>query len=132
MTLIYIMRTFLFIFLALLLTPAALAETPAKDVKGQAPDTATVPEPPPIPENYNPPTAPGAQGTEQPEPEVTITTKGTERHEEYRLNGRLYMIKVIPAHGKPYYLIDKEGNGQFTHSDFEPRISIPMWVIKSW
>ena len=127
-----LMRAFLFIFLALLLSPAALAETPRKDVKDPASDTATVPEPPPPPENYNPPTAPGAQSTEQPEPEVTITTKGSETHEEYRINGRLYMIKVIPAHGKPYYLIDKEGNGQFAHSDFEPRISIPMWVIKSW
>ncbi len=126
------MRTFLFIFLALLLTPAALAETPAKGAQDRAPDSATVPEPPPPPENYNPPTAPGAQSTEAPEPEVTITTKGTERHEEYRINGRLYMIKVIPAHGKPYYLIDREGNGQFHRSDFEPRIAVPMWVIKSW
>jgi len=126
------MRTFLFILLALLLTPAALAETPPKDAKDQAAGTAAVPPPPPPPENYNPPTAPGAQSTEQPEPEVTITTKGTEKHEEYRINGRLYMIKVIPAHGKPYYLIDREGNGQFSRSDFEPRISVPMWVIKSW
>jgi Protein of unknown function (DUF2782) len=126
------MRAFLFIFLAMLLTPAALAETSPKDVKDPAPDTATVPEPPPPPENYNPPTAPGAQTTEQPEPEVTITTHGTEKHEEYRINGRLYMIKVIPAHGKPYYLIDREGNGQFSRSDFAPRISIPMWVIKRW
>ncbi|MHB8534940.1 MAG: DUF2782 domain-containing protein [Sulfuricaulis sp.] len=122
------MRHTVFIVIALLLTPAALADTSPKGSR----DQATVPEPPPPPENYNPPTVPGAQNTGQPEPEVTITTKGKEKHEEYRINGRLYMIKVIPAHGKPYYLIDKAGNGQFHRSDFEPRISVPMWVIKSW
>lgn len=117
-----------FIFLLVLLTaPTALAETPAHDTGNRA--TVDAPPPPP-PENYNPPSVPDLPGAEQHEPEVTITTKGTEIHEEYRLNGRLYMIKVIPAKGKPYYLIDHEGGGQFRRSDFEPRIAIPMWVIK--
>jgi hypothetical protein len=117
-----------FIFLLVLLTaPTALAETPVHGTGNRA--TVDAPPPPP-PENYNPPSVPDLPGAEQPEPEVTITTKGTEIHEEYRLNGRLYMIKVIPAKGKPYYLIDHEGGGQFRRSDFEPRIAIPMWVIK--
>ena len=64
------------------------------------------------------------------EPEVTITTQGADRHEEYRVRGQLYMIKVIPAKGKPYYLIDNEGSGQFSRSDFAPSIKVPMWVIK--
>lgn len=126
------MRTFLIFLLAVLVAPTVTADAPAKDAKGKAPPAATVPEPPPPPENYNPPVAPGAEGAEQPEPEVTITTKGTEIHEEYRLNGRLYMIKVTPKHGKPYYLIDPDGGGQFRRSDFQPRIAIPMWVIKRW
>jgi Protein of unknown function (DUF2782) len=124
------MRIFIFVFLSILLVPAALAETPGDAKDKTPPGTTTVPEPPPPPENYNPPTAPGASSTEQPEPEVTITTKGTEIHEEYRINGRLYMIKVTPAKGKPYYLIDNEGTGQFHRSDFQPRIAVPMWVIK--
>ena len=65
-----------------------------------------------------------------PEPEITITTKGNDRHEEYRIGGRLYMIKVIPKHGRPYYLVDHEGHGQFVQSDLMPRVSPPMWVIK--
>ncbi len=119
-------------FLLVLLTASpALAETSSSDVKDKtAAPTTTVPAPPPPPENYNPPAAPEAPGAGQPEPEVTITTKGTEIHEEYRLNGRLYMIKITPARGKPYYLIDQEGTGQFRRSDFEPRIAIPTWVIK--
>ena len=122
------MRTAIFLILVTLLAPTALAESASHNSQG--PGTAVVPEPPPPPENYNPPTAPGASGTEQPEPEVTITTQGTEIHEEYRMNGRLYMIKVTPAKGKPYYLIDDQGSGQFHHSDMQPHIAVPMWVIK--
>ncbi len=65
-----------------------------------------------------------------PEPEVTITTKGETLHEEYRIGGQLYMIKVIPSNGRAYYLIDNEGQGQFVRSDFQPSVSPPMWVIK--
>src|SRR3989344_5580978 len=124
------MRTFIFFLLALLTVPRVLAETAANTAKDKAAAPPAVPAPPPPPENYQPPAAPEIPGAGQPEPEVTITTKGTEIHEEYRLNGRLYMIKVTPAKGKPYYLIDHEGSGQFRRSDFETRISIPMWVIK--
>ena len=124
------MRTVIFLLLALLTAPTALAETAANSAKDKATAPATVPAPPPPPENYQPPAAPELPGTGQPEPEVTITTKGTEIHEEYRLNGRLYMIKVTPTKGKPYYLIDQEGSGKFRRDDFQPRIAIPMWVIK--
>ncbi len=125
------MRIFVSFLFALLIASPVPAETASSDAKGKAAaPTTTVPAPPPPPENYNPPAAPEIPGAGQPEPEVTITTKGTEIHEEYRLNGRLYMIKITPAKGKPYYLIDHEGSGQFRRSDFETRISIPTWVIK--
>jgi len=123
------MRLASLLILAVLTAPALAAE-PATNATKRQPPAATVPTPPPPPENYNPPAAPELPDAGQPEPEVTITTKGTEIHEEYRLNGRLYMIKVIPKKGKPYYLIDQEGSGQFRRSDFESRISIPTWVIK--
>jgi hypothetical protein len=89
-------------------------------------------EPPPLAENYTPPPPPPEVPVHELEPEVRIVTKGSEIHEEYRLNGRLYMIKVTPAKGRPYFLIDREGHGEFRRSDFEPSIAIPMWVIKSW
>lgn len=88
---------------------------------------AEVPEPPGLPQNYQ------AKDREDPddlEPEVTIVPKTTAIHEEYRINGRLYMIKITPKSGKPYYLIDREGSGDFSRSDIEPKIAIPMWVIK--
>ena len=33
------------------------------------------------------------------------------------MNGRLYMVKVTPAHGVPYYLIDNVGRGDFVRYD---------------
>ncbi len=124
------MRLILFFILTVLAAPVMSAEPASSDTKSKTAAPAPVPTPPPPPENYNPPATPELPDVGQPEPEITITTKGTEIHEEYRLNGRLYMIKVVPKKGKPYYLIDHEGSGQFRRSDFETRIAIPTWVIK--
>jgi hypothetical protein len=107
---------------------------PAVRQPAPAPPPATVPEPPAPPEQYEPP--PAAPESEAPsvevEPEVRIVTKGDEIHEEYRIHGQLYMIKVKPARGPAYYLIDPEGKGQFRRSDFEPSVAPPQWVLKRW
>ena len=120
------------------LLAVGIATTPAwahsaNSDAAQAPATPrqAVPEPPPPPQDYNPPEAPEIHEPEF-EPEVIITTKGTEIHEEYRVNGQLYRIKVTPAKGRPYYLIDEVGNGKFRRSDIEPQFSVPMWVIKTF
>ncbi|HRH79543.1 MAG TPA: DUF2782 domain-containing protein [Thiobacillaceae bacterium] len=64
------------------------------------------------------------------EPQVTITQRGEDRVEEFRIKGRLYLIKVTPSHGKPYFLLDPKGNGQFVrHDDLSPNFQVPMWVI---
>jgi hypothetical protein len=54
--------------------------------------------------------------------------------EEYRMNGKLYMVKVTPAHGVPYYLIDQRGDGSWVRNDAigGERLSVPMWVIKTF
>jgi hypothetical protein len=117
--------------LAIIVALAAAGVPSAFAADGDRKPPTTVLEPPPVPEKDS--AAPPAEAPETGlEPEVTITTRGTEIREEYRANGKLYMIKVIPAKGAPYYLIDHEGSGVFRRSDLEPSISIPMWVIKSW
>jgi hypothetical protein len=92
-----------------------------------AADARPAPPPPPLPEQSSAP--PPGRGDDGFEPDITVTSKGTEIHEEYRHNGQLYMVKVIPAKGPPYYLIyDERGNAR--HSDLEPDIIAPSWVIK--
>ena len=64
------------------------------------------------------------------EPQVTIKKTDREEQEEYRVNGQLYMIKVTPAGGPTYYLIDQQGNGSFTRVEtLTPNVRPPMWVI---
>lgn len=91
---------------------------------------AAVPPPPPPPADENRAATPGpAPDTNAFEPEVTITSKGTEIHEEYRYHGQIYMVKVTPAKGPPYYLIYDQ-SGIPRRSDLEPDIIPPTWVIK--
>lgn len=92
-----------------------------------ADNKADAPPPPPIPES--------SQYIDDPEaiePEVRIVPKQDGTYEEYRIRGRLYKIKVTPKNGKPYYLIDPNGEGNFQRTDIEPSIAIPMWIIKEF
>src|ERR1700752_395993 len=61
------------------------------------PNLEPVPEaPPPPPEIANDPEL---------QPQVTIVRRENQTVEEYRVNGRLTMVKVTPVHGRPYYLV---------------------------
>ena len=93
--------------------------------------TAAAQNPPPklqpLPE---PPPPPPGVADETLEPQVTIIQRGEDKIEEYRLNGKLYMLKITPPHGVPYYLIDNQGNGSWIrHDAMSTDLSVPMWVI---
>lgn len=62
-------------------------------------------------------------------PEITIIKKKGETIEEYRMNGQLYMMKVTPAHGVPYYLHKEDQNGAWVNDGPTPPMSIPKWTI---
>lgn len=80
-----------------------------------------------------PPPPPGVAVDADLEPQVTITRRGEDKVEEYRVNGRLYMMKVIPTVGAPYYLVDEEGKGEWARRDnFGSNVQPPRWVIFSW
>ena len=68
------------------------------------------------------------------EPEVTIIRKDDATIEEYRVNGRLFMVKITPLVGKPYYLLDNDGDGQLEArmNDLVQGFTVPQWVILSW
>jgi hypothetical protein len=107
------MRQALLILAFCIALPAAAQQKPALQ---------PVPEPPPPP--------PGYELDPALEPQVTILKRGTDTVEEYRIGGKLYMIRIIPAVGKPYYMIDHRGDGRFSRQDsLDTGVRPPMWVI---
>ena len=70
----------------------------------------------PIPE---PPPAPAGTLNESLEPQVTITRRGEDKVEEFRISGKLYMLKVTPPHGVPYYLLDNSRRRQWSPAGFD-------------
>lgn len=67
------------------------------------------------------------------EPQVTITKRGEDQVEEFRVNGQLYMLRVTPVNGPTYYLVDEEGKGNWARRDtVGTNVQPPMWLIKSW
>jgi hypothetical protein len=109
------MRIRTLLFMALALPLLALAA-------GQPPQLEPLPEPPPPP--------PGTDLNGADEPEVTIIKKGGETVEEYRINGQLYMLKITPEHGVPYYLQKEDQEGGWARMDGPtPPLVIPKWVL---
>ena len=90
----------------------------------------------PVPSNLEPlPPPPAFDAQEAPldEPEVTITKEAEQTVEEFRANGKLYMIKITPKHGVPYYLVDDRGDGKFARQDgLDSGLRVPRWIIKSF
>ncbi len=72
-----------------------------------------------------------AQESVEGDPDVTIRQEGERTVEEYRVNGFLYAVKVIPKNGKPYFLVRADGDSNFIRAD-KPDMLIPAWEIFSW
>ncbi|TCV88054.1 DUF2782 domain-containing protein [Sulfurirhabdus autotrophica] len=82
------------------------------------------------PKDLEPLPEPPAMVDESMEPQVTIIKQGEDKVEQYRLNGRLYMLKVTPPHGVSYYLVDQRGDGQFARQDnLDSGVRVPQWVL---
>lgn len=88
---------------------------------------AQVPPPPklePLPEP--PPPPPGVVD----EPRVRIPVREGDRVEEIREGGRVVMLKVTPAGGASYYLIDTAGDGNWMRRDpVDGGVRVPLWPI---
>ena len=54
--------------------------------------------------------------------------------EEYRVGGQMRMVKVTPARGPAYYLIDRDGDGRLDGSrgNEENNISPVYWKLYGW
>lgn len=49
---------------------------------------------------------------------------------EYRVNGQLTEIKVVPEVGKPYYLVPADGGGWIRENRTDTLV--PSWVLFKW
>jgi hypothetical protein len=103
------------LFLLFALTLPAVAED-------KLPDLQPLPEAPPPPAGVD----------ASMEPQVTIVSKGRNKVEEYRIRGKLYMLKVTPPNGVPYYLVDRQGNGTWVRDSRDSGLVVPQWVIHSF
>jgi len=109
------MRLFRYCLLLILLLPV-LAKA-----AGQPDNLQPLPDAPPPP--------PGVTDANE-EPEITITKKGENTVEEYRIHGELYMQKITPAHGVPYYLMKEDQEGGWSRSDGpNPPLVVPKWIL---
>ena len=102
------------LFMSLASIAQAQAPTTTKDV--------------PIPPKEPPPT--GDEGV----PTVTIrATDNGDRVEEYRQNGKVFMVRVTPKNGVPYSLYDDDKDGRMDRSDAEKNdISPVYYTIYEW
>ena len=50
---------------------------------------------------------------------------------EYRHNGVLMMIKIVPTVGKTYYMVPADGSAHFESLDHKKKL-YPQWVLFEW
>ena len=110
------MRRLLLVLVVALASSLALAQS-----RRPPPTLEPLPEPPP------PPQMPVE------EPTVRIPVQEGDKVEEIRQGGRIVMLKVTPPNGKPYYLVDTTGNGNWMRRDsLDDGVRVPMWPIHTW
>ena len=81
----------------------------------------------PIPEKILEPLPPEAQAA------VSIRTDGSgDVVEEYRANGRIYMVKVRPLKGIPYTLQDTNGDGRLDAKDGDGPVRPVYYTLYEW
>ena len=112
------MRILLAAVLAALVLPAFAQST----ARPRPPGTVPLEEPPPPP--------PMVETDPALEPQVSIRTEGEQTVQEYRVKGKLFMMRVTPKHGRPYIMIDHKGDGQFARQDnLDSGVRVPQWVL---
>ena len=93
-------------------------------------------KPPPIPpESEGDVPIPPKIQQEQVEPTVTIREEENRVIEEYRRNGQVFMVRVTPRGGVPYYYIDTDGDGKLELDPAQQALNPVQpvhWKIKEW
>ena len=89
-----------------------------------------VPPPPPLePVPAAPLPAPGATAVHPEEPVVVIPAGKEDKVEEFYQGGSR-VVKVTPPGGRPYYLYDTSGYGNWERREsLDSGVRVPMWPI---
>jgi hypothetical protein len=83
------------------------------------PKLEPLPEPPPLP-----------AGPAADEPRVRIPVQEGDTIEPVRRGGVVVAVKVTPPGGRPYFLIDTSGNGNWMRRDsLDTGLAVPMFPI---
>ena len=114
---------------AVLLAAASAMAFAQSTERSKPPGTRPLEELPPPP--ALPPAQPGDDARDALQPQVTTRKEGPNTIEEYRLRGKLYMMRVTPEHGHAYVLMDHKGDGTFMRQDnpLDQGIRVPQWVL---
>jgi len=117
------MRTTLLAAVILVTAFDAAAQSGARP---RPPGTVPLEEPPPPP----------AMVESDPalEPQVTVRTEDGQQIQEYRVRGKLYMVRVTPRNGPAYVLVDNQGTGTLMRQDnpLDNGVRVPQWVLKEF
>ncbi|MGO1503157.1 MAG: DUF2782 domain-containing protein [Marinobacter sp.] len=63
-------------------------------------------------------------------PQIVIRSGDDEVFYEYRVNGQLMEIKVVPEVGLEYYLVPADGGGWVREAD--SGVMVPSWILFRW
>ena len=105
--------------MALAAQDAATAEASSEPVAKEAPVPEKIP----------------AKAGDDDTPSVRIRSRDNgDVVEEYRQGGMVTMVKVTPTRGKPYYIMDNNGDGRLDRADAEAAGGVvPVsWIIATW
>ncbi|MEJ2575386.1 MAG: DUF2782 domain-containing protein [Gammaproteobacteria bacterium] len=68
------------------------------------------------------------------EPAIEIKEHENRTVEEYAVNGNVYMLRVTPKYGRPYYLADPDGDGEMEWRRNSAGLDVqpPQWALFKW
>jgi len=68
------------------------------------------------------------------EPEINIQQFDNREVQEYSINDHVYMIKITPKIGSPYYLVDPDGTGEmeYKRDTLGLEVNPPQWTLFRW
>jgi len=68
------------------------------------------------------------------EPEINIQQFENREVQEYSVNDRVFMIKITPKVGSPYYLVDPDGTGEmeYKRDTMGLEVNPPQWTLFRW